>query len=88
MTRTNSDTRTIARVIWENAQFFVLALTIAGQMFVGVAFFIGQGLWAVANIISVIRDFVLRRPVADIVKDSAMTAITIALITLRLLGLY
>lgn len=88
MKRTNSDTRTISRVIWENAQFFVLALTIAGQMFVGVAFFIGQGLWAVANIISVIRDFVLRRPVADIVKDSAMTAITIALITLRLLGLY
>lgn len=88
MTRTNSDTRTTARVIWENAQFFVLALTIAGQMFVGVAFFIGQGLWAVANIISVIRDFVLHRPIADIVKDSAMTAITIALITLRLLGLY
>lgn len=88
MKRTDSDTRTISRVIWENAQFFVLALTIAGQMFVGVAFFIGQGLWAVANIISVIRDFILRRPVADIVKDSAMTAITIALITLRLLGLY
>lgn len=88
MSRYESESRTLSRAIWENIQFFVLALTIAGQMFVGVAFFIGQGLWAVANIISIIRDFVLHRPVADIVKDSVMTAITIALITLRLLGLY
>ena len=88
MNRYDTSSRPLARAIWENLQLLVLALTIAGQLFVGVAFFIGQGLWAVANVISVTRDFILHRPIADIVKDSAMTAITFALIALRLLGLY
>ena len=80
--------KSISRIIWENLQLLVLMLTIAGQLFVGVAFFIGQGLWCGANLIAVMRDFALGRPLADVVKDSVMLIITVSLITLRLLGLY
>ncbi len=84
----NRNSKSISRIVWENMQLVVLALTIAGQMFVGGAYLIGQGLWCAANVVTVVRDFVLYRPMADIVKDCAMTAITIVLIALRLLGLY
>lgn len=84
----NKIDKPISRIVWENLQLLVLALTIGGQMFVGVAFFAGQGLWCAANLISVVRDFVLYRPIADIVKDCMMLAITIVLIVLRALGLY
>ncbi len=83
----NTD-KPISRIVWENVQLLVLAMTIAGQMFVGAAYLVGQGLWCAANVVSVVRDFVLYRPMADIVKDCAMTAITVVLIALRLLGLY
>lgn len=84
----NRNSKSVSRIVWENMQLVVLALTIAGQMFVGGAYLIGQGLWCAANVVTVVRDFVLYRPMADIVKDCAMTAITIVLIALRLLGLY
>lgn len=84
----NNTNKPISRIVWENLQLLVLALTIGGQMFVGVAFFAGQGLWCAANLISVIRDFMLYRPLADIIKDCMMLAITVALIVLRALGLY
>lgn len=73
-------------IFWENIQLLGLGLTIAGQITVGAWFIVGQGLWLVANIIAVVRDFILHRPMADIVKDSALTAITMALIALNLFG--
>lgn len=80
--------KSISRIIWENLQLLVLAMTIAGQMFVGADYLIGQGLWCAANVISVVRNFVLHRPFADIVKDCALTAITIILIVLRVMSFY
>lgn len=72
--------------VWTQAQYLNLALTIAGQCIIGASYLIGQGAWLVANCIAVIRDIVLKRPAADVVKDVAMTAITIGLIAVYLLG--
>lgn len=73
-------------VFWENIQLLGLSLTIAGQITVGAWFIVGQSLWLVANLIAVTRDFILKRPMADKVKDIALTAITAGLIALNLFG--
>lgn len=65
--------------IWENVQLLCLALTIAGQVVIGPCYLAGQGLWLVSNVLAIIRNFVLVRPMADKVKDAAMTAITAGL---------
>lgn len=65
---------------FENLQYLTLALTIAGQVLIGGNYFAGQGCWLVANVISVLRCFVLKRPAADTVKESALTALTAGLI--------
>lgn len=74
--------------VWENLQYIVLALTIAGQIIIGADYIFGQIAWLVANIIAVVRDFILKRPHGDIVKDAAMTGLTVGLITAYLLGWY
>lgn len=63
----------------ENLQYFTLALTIAGQVLIGGSYFAGQGCWLAANLISVLRCFVLQRPAADTVKECALTALTAGL---------
>ena len=70
--------------MWENIHYLVLALTIIGQITVGGNFLLGQSLWLVANIITVTRCFVLKRPTADKVKDCTLLAITIGIVTLYL----
>lgn len=75
-------------VVWENLQVAVLALTIAGQAVVGGLYLLAQIIWLVANVVSLSRDFVLERPMADKVKNGGLCGLTIALITLRLLGIY
>ena len=72
--------------VWTQAQYLNLMLTIAGQCIIGASYLIGQGVWLVANCIAVIRDIALHRPHADLVKDVAMTAITVGLIAVYLLG--
>lgn len=72
--------------VWTQAQYLNLALTIAGQCLVGASYLIGQTAWLIANTIAVIRDIVLHRPAADVVKDVAMTALTAGLIGFYLLG--
>lgn len=64
----------------ENLQYLGLALTIAGQVVIGPMWLLGQALWLTANGIAVTRDFVLRRPTADKVKDIGLTALTVGLI--------
>lgn len=78
--------KTIARKVWENLQYFNLALTIAGQCVIGGSYLLGQGAWMIANFIAVARDIVLHRPTADLVRDVAMTALTIGLVVFYLLG--
>lgn len=78
--------KSTARKVWENLQLVNLFLTIAGQIIIAPSYLLGQGLWLIANIIAVIRDVVLHRPAADVVKDVAMTALTAGLIGFYLLG--
>lgn len=75
-------------IIWENLQLFVLGLTILGQITVGAIFILGQGIWLVANLITLIRDFILQRPIADKVKNATLTAITCGLCVLWCLGIF
>ena len=66
--------------IFENLQFVTLVLLIVAQCVVGGNFYIGQFIYLGANSISTIRNFVLKRAVADKVKDLCCLAITIGLI--------
>lgn len=69
---------------WDRMNYIVLALTILGQMTVGAVYLVGQGLWLIANIITVVRDFALDRPRADKIKNTCMLCITIGLVAIRL----
>ena len=65
----------------ENLQLLGLALTIIGQVLVRFDFvLLTQIIWLAANIIELGRDFYLYRPVADKVKNAALTALTAGLI--------
>lgn len=77
-----------ATVVWENLQLFCLGLTIAGQIFIGGSYILGQGLWLIANIICLSRDFALGRPAADKIKNAVLTAITATLVTNYFLGVF
>lgn len=84
--QTRKPQKTTAELVWENLQLAALALTIFGQIVVGASFLLGQGVWLVANILSLVRDFVLHRPPADKIKNGALTAITAGLIFLSVWG--
>ena len=66
--------------VWENLQLLCLALTIFGQITVGAVFLLGQGVWLASNLLALVRDFALHRPIADKVKNAALSAITLSLI--------
>ena len=65
------------------AGYIVLAILIIAQCVIRVSYASGQFLYLAANILAVIRCFVLNRQRADKVKDISCTAITIGL-----LGMY
>lgn len=60
-----------------NAQYLVFVLLILGQVTIGKSYILGQTVYLVANIISITRCFLLRRPKADKVKDMGCTVVTI-----------
>lgn len=74
--------------IWENLGYVALALTIVGQILVGIIYLAGQGCWLASNAILISRNVALHRPKADMVKDCCMTAITTGLIVASLLGVF
>ena len=65
------------------AGYIVLALLIIAQCVIRVSYAGGQFLYLAANILALVRCFVLRRQRADKVKEISCLAITIGL-----LGLY
>ena len=71
------------RKFFENLQFIVLVGLIVGQCTVGVNFYFGQTIYLICNFIAVIRNFVLKRPCADHVKDFSCLGITIGLILFK-----
>lgn len=72
------------REFFENLQYVVLILLIIGQCTVGVNFYLGQCVYLFANLLAVTRNFKLRRPAADKVKECSCLAITIGLILFNL----
>lgn len=71
--------------LWENLQFLTLVLLIVGQCTVGANFWIGQCMYLGANIISVVRCFILVRPMSDKFKDCCCFAITVGLMAFKFL---
>lgn len=67
-------------VTWENVQYFVLFLTVVGQILIGINYFLGQGTWLLTNAITVTRNIKLDRPKADKVQGWFMFALTFGLI--------
>lgn len=78
--RVSGRARSLAETLWVQLQYLVLALTILGQVTVGASYLLGQGVWMVANVASLARDFALHRPASDKVKDAAMCGLTAGLI--------
>ena len=65
----------------ENLQLLGLALTIIGQVLVRFDLaLIAQSIWLAANVIALGRDFYPYRPVADKIKNAALTALTAGLV--------
>lgn len=71
---------------WEGIGYFTLALCIFGQITVGTWYLLAQFGYLVANVLGVTRDFALNLPKANKVRDVVFTAITVALIVMRLVG--
>lgn len=69
--------------IFENLQYITLISLIVGQSIVGQNFYAGQIIYLIANLIAVIRNFVLGRPIPDKIKDCACLGVTISLILLE-----
>lgn len=69
--------------VFENLQYATLILLLVGQCVVGSSFYIGQGVYLAANLISVVRCFVLHRPMADKVKDCCCLGLTIGLLLIK-----
>ena len=69
---------------WETLGYVGLLLCVIGQITVGYWYLVAQGVYLVANITSVVRDFALDLPNANKVKDVVFTGITIALIIVYL----
>lgn len=71
---------------FEVLNYLILILVLVGQSTVGCSFYIGQGLFFVANALSVSRCWILKRPCADKVRDCACLAVTTGLIGIKMLG--
>ena len=71
-------------IFWEVVGYVTLALCIFGQIAVGYLYLVAQTAYLTANILGVIRDFALNLPNANKVRDVVFTAITIALIIIRI----
>ena len=71
---------------FETLNYLVLALLIIGQCTVGRNFMIGQSIYLGANLVSVTRTFILKRPMADKVKDCCCLGITCGLLGIKILG--
>jgi len=69
---------------WEIIGYATLALCIFGQITVGYFYIIAQVAYLIANVLGVIRDFALDLPRANKVRDIVFTAITLALIALKI----
>lgn len=73
------------QTIWEIVGYIGLALCVFGQVAIGWFYLLAQFAYLVANVSGVIRDFALDLPPSNKVRDIAFSAITLALILIRIL---
>lgn len=66
--------------------YIAMFMTVLGQCVVGNIFYVGQGLFLIANVIYLVRDFKLGRPKADKIKNTLFTAITVGIIVMQLIA--
>ena len=72
------------KIFWECIGYITLALCVFGQIAVGYWYMVAQLAYLISNIAAVVRDFGLKLPPANNVRDIVFTAITIALIVIKL----
>lgn len=72
------------KIFWECIGYITLALCVFGQIAVGYWYMVAQLAYLISNIAAVVRDFALKLPPANKVRDIVFTAITIALIVIKL----
>ena len=73
--------------VWEIIGYIGLALCVFGQIAIGWVYLVAQCAYLLANISGVVRDFALKLPNANKVKDIVFTAITLALIVIRIVSM-
>ena len=73
------------QMVWKELNYLVLIALITAQCVVKADFLIGQFVYLFANILAFVRCFILRRPVADKVKDGCMLGITVGLVAMTML---
>lgn len=73
------------QMVWKELNYLVLIALITAQCVVKADFLIGQFVYLFANVLAFVRCFILRRPVADKVKDGCMLGITVGLVTMIML---
>ena len=74
--------------VWKELNYVVLIAIIAAQCIVKADFLIGQFVYLFANTISFSRCFILKRPIADKIKDGCLLGITIGLVVMVTLETY
>lgn len=75
-----------SKLFWEILGYITLALCIVGQITVGTWYLLAQTAYLIANGIGVVRDFALKLPPSNKVRDVVFFGITVALIIIRLKG--
>lgn len=60
--------------MWENLNYIILIGLILGQIFIGTNFILGESIYILTDIFILSRDFGLKRPVSDKVKNGTLTA--------------
>jgi len=73
----------IEKIFTNEVGYLVMALLIMGQCTVGEWFYLGQFVYLFANALNLIRDFILKRPAPDKIKNTAFVAITLGIILIR-----
>lgn len=81
----NKNENKAAIAFWETIGYITLMLAVFGQVMVGKFYVAAQIAYLVANMASILRDYAMKLPRANKVKDFTFTGITVALILLRLI---
>lgn len=71
--------------LWEVFSYCGLVAAVIAQICVGDWFILGQSLFAVSNIINVVRDWKLKLPTSNLVKDVIFFGISIGMVILDLI---